>query len=427
MVGIVAVNAERANWAGNVIFAAARIHHPSSVGAVQSVVARESRVRALGSRHSFSDLADSPGSLVSLAGLPRMLEVDSAAAAVKVAAGMRYAELGEVLHRHGWALHNLGSLPHISVAGACATATHGSGVANGNLATAVAAMEMITAEGDLVTLSRAAGGSGFEGTVVGLGALGIVVSLTLDLIPTFRLRQEVFEGLPLAAVATHLADILGGAYSVSLFTDWREAAFNVWVKYTDGGARPAVVTAPWFEAAPADGPRHPIPGLPAINCTGQMGVPGPWYERLPHFRPDSTPSAGRELQSEYLIPASAAVDALRALDRVRDRIHPVLQICEVRAVAADSLWLSPSYQRDTVAIHFTWTADLAAARPAIEVAERELASFQPRPHWGKIFGIAPAAVRAQYPRLGDFLELAARYDPHGKFGNAFTGRYLGGG
>jgi alditol oxidase len=420
---------ERANWAGNVTFGAARIHHPSSVGELQAVVAGEPRVRALGSRHSFSDLADSPGALVSLAGLPPLLDIDSAAGTARVGAGLRYTDLDATLDRHGWALPNLGSLPHISVAGACATSTHGSGVRNGSLATAVSALELVTATGDVVSLRR--GGPGFDGAVVALGALGVAVSLTLDLVPSFSVTQRVYEWLPLDVLAGHFAEVAAGAYSVSLFTDWSQPRFQVWFKQRTSRPDvldqpgPPVSGAPWFTARPVDGPRHPIPGLDPVSCTVQLGRPGPWFERLPHFLPGAVPSVGDELQTEYLLPAADAVPALRALARIRDRVHPVLRVCEVRTVAADRLWLSPAFQRDAVALHFTWTADTGAVMPVVGLIEEQLAPFHPRPHWGKIFSLPAAAVRGEYPRLAGFQRLAGELDPAGKFGNAFTARYLG--
>ncbi len=441
----------RTNWAGNVTFGAAQIHRPTSIGELQALVAGERRIRALGTRHSFSDLADSPGSLVSLAGLPAPLEVDSATATARVGAGLRYADFGAALDQQGWALPNLGSLPHISVAGACATSTHGSGVGNGSLATAVSALEIVTAAGDLVTLSRDSedagsadagsagfdsagfGGADFGGAVVALGALGVVVSVTLDLVPSFSMTQRVFEWLPLDTLGGHFADVVAGAYSVSLFTDWRQPRFQVWFKQRtsqpDQPAQPGppVSEAAWFTARPADGPRHPIPGLDPVSCTAQMGEPGPWFERLPHFRPDSVPSVGDELQTEYLIPAAEAVPALHALASIRDRVHPVLRVCEVRTVAADRLWLSPAFQRDAVALHFTWTPDTRAVMPVVALIEAQLAPFHPRPHWGKVFSLPPAGVRGEYRRLADFQRLAGELDPAGKFGNAFTARYLAGG
>lgn len=167
-----------------------------------------------------------------------------------------------------------------------------------------------------------------------------------------------------------------------------------------------------------------MPGISAAPCTEQLGVPGPWFARLPHFRPEFTPSSGVELQSEYLVPRTRAVEALRAVDAIRDRVAPVLQISEIRTIAADDLWLSTAYGRDSVGIHFTWVKDLDGVLPVLAALEECLAPYEPRPHWGKLFTIAPEALRAAYPRLPDFQALRHRFDPTGKFTNAFLTRHL---
>ena len=417
----------RTNWAGNIAFAAPDFYRPAAVRELQAVVARARQIRVLATGHSFNDMADSPGAQVSLAALPPEVEVDSAASLVRVAAGLSYAGLASRLDANGFALRNLASLPHISVAGACATATHGSGTANQNLAAAVTALEVVTADGDIVEFRR--GDGSFPGTVVHLGALGVVTRLVLEVVPSFDVSQRVYEGLPLEVLDDHFAEIMASGYSVSMFTDWRAPRLTqLWIKSLAGpsaSSTPPVTEAPWFTAPPAPAARHPVPGLPPENCTRQLGVPGPWFERLPHFRPEFTPSAGDELQSEYLLPAGHAVPALRALNQVRDRLAPVVRICEVRMIAADDLWLSPSYRQDTVAFHFTWIPDTASVLPVVTLAERQLAPFGPRPHWGKIFTTPPAELHARYDRLPDFLGLAQHYDPAGKFRNAYTARCLG--
>ncbi|MEU4697328.1 FAD-binding protein [Nonomuraea dietziae] len=398
------------NWAGNLAFHASDVHRPASVEELRVIVARSPLVRALGSGHSFSDAADTKGALVSLDALPRTVDLDGST--VRVGGAVRYAELAPRLHRAGFALRNLASLPHITVAGSVATATHGSGDGNGNLATAVRAMELVTAEGDLVSLAE--GDPRLSGAVVGLGALGVVVSLTLEVVPTFEVRQHVFEELPLEVLDDHFDEVFGSGYSVSLFTRWRRPVIDqVWVKRVSGGA-PEL-----FGARPADGPRHPIPGVSAEPCTEQLGVAGPWHERLPHFRPGFTPSAGEELQSEFLLPRGHAVAALRALDGIRDTIAPVLQVSEVRTVAADDLWLSPAYGQDVVAFHFTWIKDVPGVLPVIEAVTRALEPYEARPHWGKLF----TAV-ASYERMDDFRELVSAFDPQGKFSNDFLCRIM---
>ncbi|MGW5260307.1 D-arabinono-1,4-lactone oxidase [Microbispora sp. NPDC004025] len=444
------------NWAGNITFGAEAVERPSSVEEVRGLVARGEKIRVLGSGHSFNRIADSPGLLVSLDALPPEIEIDSAASTVRVAASVRYGELGRRLHDKGYALPNLASLPHISVAGSCATGTHGSGDANGGLATSVRAIEMVTADGGLVTLDRDMDGDRFPGAVVALGALGAVVAMTLDVVPSFDVRQRVYEGLPAEVLDEQFDAVMSAAYSVSLFTDWRTSRINqVWVKERAGAADADLAEAAavsglagdaaagglegataagglhgaepgggFFGATPADGPRHPVPGMSAVHCTAQMGVPGPWFERLPHFRPDFTPSSGEELQAEYMVPRRHAAEAFRALAEIRDRIAPVLQICEIRTIAADDLWLSPSQGRDTVAFHFTWIKDPGAVTPVLTAIEERLAPFGARPHWGKLFTLPPGVVRSRYERLDDFAALARHFDPRGVFANEFVERYV---
>jgi alditol oxidase len=410
------------NWAGNVTYQARRVLRPASVEELRGVVAGSDRLRALGTGHAFNRLADTSGDLVSVAALPPVMDIDTAAGTVTVAAGVRYGELAAHLDAAGWALHNLGSLPHLSVAGACATGTHGSGVTLGNLSTAVAALEMVTAGGDLVTLDRT--DPDFAGAVVGLGSLGVVTRLALDIEPSYQVRQYVYENLPRAELDAHWADILASAYSVSLFTDWTGPGINqVWRKHrVDDGSGPAELV--WRGATLATADLHPIAAMSAVHCTEQGGVAGPWHTRLPHFRLEFTPSAGRELQSEYLLAREDAPAALEALDGLRDRLAPVTQISEIRTIAADELWLSPSYRRDSVAFHFTWVEDAAAVTPVLAAVEERLAPFAPRPHWGKLFGVAPADLSPRYPAWAGFAALLRRYDPAGKLRNEMIDAYF---
>ncbi|MGW1619458.1 FAD-binding protein [Streptomyces sp. NPDC002172] len=408
------------NWARNITYTAKEFHRPHSLDALRSLVAGSARVRVLGSGHSFNHIADPgpEGVLVSIAGLPPVIEVDTAARTVRVAGGVRYAELARAVHAHGLALPNMASLPHISVAGSVATGTHGSGVANGSLAAPVREVELVLADGSTARIAR--GDAGFEGAVTSLGVLGAVTALTLDLEAAYDMAQTVYTELPLDGL--DFPAVSGAAHSVSLFTDWREPGFRqVWVKRrTD---RPAVDFG-W--AAPATEAMHPVPGMPAGNCTQQFGVPGPWHERLPHFRAEFTPSSGDELQSEYLLPRTTALEALHAVDAVRQTVSPVLQTCEVRTIAADPQWLSPAHGRDSVALHFTWVDDLSAVLPVVRRLEEALEPFDPRPHWGKVFAAAAADVRRRYPRLGDFRALARDLDPDGKFTNPFVADLLDG-
>jgi len=388
---------------------------------LQELVASSRHVKILGSRHSFNTIADTDASLVSLDKFSPEFVLDRGRRTVSVAAATRYGTLSRYLHEHGWALPNLASLPHISVAGACATATHGSGDHNGNLATSASAVEMVCANGELVTLARDQDPHRFFGVVVGLGALGAVTRLTLDIVPTFQVRQHVYEDLPLAQLSEHFDEIFSSAYSVSLFTDWRSARFNqIWLKqrvdHADSGGNPSPL---FFGATLAARAVHPIAGCSPACCTEQMGVAGPWHQRLPHFRMDFTPSSGEELQSEYFVARSHAAEALSAIAQLGEHISPLLQISEVRSIAADRLWMSPCYQEDCIAIHFTWKRDQPAVNALLPLLEARLAAYQARPHWGKLFTMSPAALQASYARLADFRRLAQEFDPAGKFRNAF--------
>ncbi|MFC4495989.1 D-arabinono-1,4-lactone oxidase [Streptomyces ovatisporus] len=411
------------NWAGNTVFNARRTHRPSSVEELQDIVASADRIRALGSGHSFNRIADTDGDLVRLDGLPPLVDVTPPGGegpAVTVGAGMRYDEVAGILHTAGSALANLASLPHISVAGCCATATHGSGDSEKCLAAAVTALEFVGPDGELLEVSRRSDPETFSGTVVGLGALGIVTRLTLAVEPAFEVSQHVYTGVPLTQLASAFDEIFGCAYSVSAFTDYSDGLARVWVKRRvterDGSTR----RSRWEGATPADSAQHPIPGAEPTHCTEQLGVPGPWHERLPHFRPDFTPSSGEELQSELLLPRAAAPGALAALRELGARIAPVLQISEVRTVAADDLWLSPAYRRDCVAFHFTWVKDAAAVLPVIGAVEELLLPLGARPHWGKLTTMPHADIAGLYEQAGAFRQLVSERDPHGKFRNPFV-------
>ncbi len=405
------------NWAGNYAYRAERIHRPTSLEEVASIVASAPQVRVLGSRHSFTDIADAP-LLLSLAELPADVIVDRDASTVSFGAGLTYGQLAAILREEGLALANLASLPHISVAGAVATATHGSGVANRNLANAVAGLELITSGGELVRIVR--GEPDFDGCVVSLGALGAVTRLTLDVEPAYDVRQRVFEGLPWDALTDHFDAITSSAYSVSLFTRWGETLDQVWVK-SRVSDEPETVREDLFGARAATVDRHPILGLDTVNVTPQLGEAGLWSDRLSHFRMGFTPSSGDELQSEYFVAREHGLEAIEAIRRIADRVRPLLQVSEIRTIAADELWLSPQYEQDTVALHFTWRMDPAGVSDALGHVEAALAPFTPRPHWGKVFR-ADAADR--YERLPDFLALLDRLDPRGAFRNAWVEAHL---
>jgi alditol oxidase len=415
----------RPNWAGSHDIAGDRLHEPRSLDELRELVAGHDRLRVLGTRHSFNDLPDSRGDLVSLAAMPPRFELD-AGGTVTVDAATRYADLSEPLDAAGLALEAMASLGHISVAGACATGTHGSGDRASSLAAAVAGLEIVTADGSLVEVSRASAPGELAGMVVSLGAIGVVTSVVLDVVPRFSVRQQVFEDVSLDTVVDRFDEITSVAYSVSLFTVWQDRRFHqVWCKERMDDAQSPSSTEDLLGARPAEAQRHPIPGHDPTACTSQLGVPGPWHERLPHFRADRTPSSGHELQSEYLIDRRHAPAALAALFGVSRAIAPVAFVSEVRTVAPDDLWLSPASGRPSVAIHFTWRPDLPAVLEALAAVERALAPFDPRPHWGKLWTLPIDAVRASYRRMDAFADLRDRWDPNRTFANRYVDALLG--
>jgi len=411
------------NWAGNLIYGTTNIEYPSSIDAVQQLVKKYNKVKVLGTRHCFNTIADSKDRFISLRGMNKIIALDEKAQTITVEGGIKYGELAPWLNEKGYALHNLASLPHISVAGAITTATHGSGVKNGNLSSAVEALELVKADGSIVHLSRK-DSDHFHAAVIGLGALGVITKVTLKVQPTYMMRQYVYEQLPLTQLRKNFDGIMSAGYSVSLFTDWTSDHINeVWIKskVSDNAASP---TQDFFGAKPATKNLHPIITLSAENCTEQLGVPGPWYERLPHFKMGFTPSSGKELQAEYFVPWSHAVDAIFAIQNMGKSISPHLFISEIRSIAADDLWLSPCYHQACASIHFTLKQETEEVMSLLPLIEKALEPFDAKPHWGKLFTMPAAKLTSLHPQLNDFKKIAGEYDPQGKFRNAFLERNL---
>lgn len=411
------------NWAGNLEYSTGNVHYPKTVEEVQDIVKKYKKLKALGSRHSFNKIADSEDNQVSSQELNKLVSLDTASNTVTVESGMKYGELAPLLQEKGYALHNLASLPHISIAGAIATATHGSGIKNGNLSTAVSAIEFVNADGDIVYLSKNKDGEKFYGAVVSLGALGVVTKLTLDLQPAFTMRQLVYRNLNMQELEKNFETIMSAGYSVSFFTDWKNKNISeVWVKQKIENGD-TVPTSELFGAKLAEKNLHPIETESAENCTEQMGVPGPWYERLPHFKMGFKPSAGKELQSEYFVPVEHAYTAMMAMEKLNEKISPHLFISEIRTIAADNFWMSPCYNKTCVALHTTWKQE-DAVMGLLPLIEEQLAPFNAKPHWAKLFTIAPSVLQSRYEKLNDFKQLINQHDPNGKFRNEFLSTNL---
>ncbi len=402
------------NWAGNVTFSTDQVSAPTSLEELQTVVALTHRLRPLGTAHSFNRVSDTTGTLVSVAGLPPRFEIDASRSTVTVNAGMRYGDVGALLHHAGYALPNLASLPHISVGGAIATATHGSGTRVGNLATAVTALQLVTADGSLVEIDST--DPDFEGCVVSLGALGVVTAATLTIEPAVELAQWIYTDLPRAALDDGVEEIFASAYSVSVFYDWRSPVARVWRKHRLDEPEHLPPPARWLGATLAERP-DPDVGNTFDKLTEQFGVPGPWHLRLPHFRMEFTPSHGEELQTEYLLPLRHAAAAIAAVESLREQVAPLVLVSEFRTVAADDLWMSPSYRRETFACHFTWVLDHPGVTAVLPLIEQALEPYSPRPHWGKLFAMGAERLARRYDRYDEFVALMRRYDPDKKFRN----------
>lgn len=407
------------NWAGNITYSTDNVFYPETTEAVQQVIKDHAKIKALGTKHCFNRIADSTNNLLSTSKMKNVVSLDTKNNTVTVEAGIKYGELAPYLDAKGYALQNLASLPHISVGGSVTTATHGSGVKNGNLSSAVTALEVVTADGSIVHFSKEADAEKLHAAVVGLGALGIYTKVTLAIEPTYQVRQYVFTGLPLAQLKDNFEKIMSAGYSVSLFTDWQTDTINeVWIKSRVGDGVNHNEKE-FYGAKAATKNLHPIIDLSAENCTEQMGVPGPWYERLPHFKMGFTPSSGKELQSEYFVSLHHAVEAMEAVSKLGKQIGQHLFITEIRSIAADDLWMSPCRHQTSVTIHFTWKQETEAVMNLLPQIEKELAPFNARPHWGKVFTLDPKVLQSQYEKLDNFKKLAAEYDPKGKFRNEF--------
>ncbi len=412
------------NWAGNLTYSTTNIEYPASVDAIQQLVKKYNKVKVLGTRHCFNTIADSRDRFISLRDMNKVISLDEKAHTVTVEGGIKYGELAPWLNGKGYALHNLASLPHISVAGAITTATHGSGIKNGNLSSAVEALELVKADGNIVHLARK-DGDHFYAAVVGLGALGVITKVTLKVQPTYMIRQYVYEQLPLIQLRKNFDAVMSAGYSVSLFTDWTSDHINeVWVKSKVSANASSTSAQDFFGGKAATKNLHPIITLSAENCTEQLGVPGPWYERLPHFKMGFTPSSGKELQAEYFVPWSHAVDAIFAIQNMGKTISPHLFISEIRSIAADDLWLSPCYHQPCATIHFTLKQETEAVMNLLPLIEKALEPFRAKPHWGKLFTMSAAKLNSLYPRLNDFKKIVGEYDPQRKFRNEFLERSL---
>ena len=406
------------NWSKNIEFNDRKYFQPESISELQELIRTNQKIRVRGTAHCFNDIADTSSYAINLSKMPKTIEVDVEKKSVLVAAGLKYGELAPVLHEQGWALDNLASLPHISIAGSISTGTHGSGVKNKNLANQVISFDVVTAEGEIRHIDRS--NPAFSAMVVGLGLGGIVYQYELRIEPTYEIRQVVYPNIPLDILQRNFDPIMSTAYSVSYFTDWgSDQVGNLWCKFRADEVIPDSIGG----CAQADKKYHPITSVNPEACTEQLGVPGDWHQRLSHFKLEYTPSVGEEIQTEFFIDRKDASAAIEVLSKLGDEITPLLWITELRTIAADDLWLSGAYQRDTLGIHFTWKKE-DAIYPVVEKVEAALRPFNYRPHWGKVFTAEAQYLKSVYPKMSEFKALVEALDPTKKFENSFTRRFL---
>jgi len=414
----------RKNWAGNLSYNAMEVHVPEGRNALIETVRDHDKIKALGTRHCFNSIADTNYTQVSTEKLNKIISLNEVDLSITIESGIQYGQLAPYLEERGYALHNLASLPHISVGGACSTATHGSGVKNGNLSTAVRSFELIKGDGDVIDVLPGQTDDWFNGGVVGLGGLGVISSLKLAIQKSFPMRQRVYQNLPLEELKNNFVAILSSGYSVSLFTDWlNNEVSQVWIKSKSGQAG-EVSSKEFYGAKAATKNLHPIVALGAENCTEQLGIDGPWYERMPHFKMGFTPSSGEELQAEYFVPFENGLEAMLAIEKQKEKIYPLLLISEIRTIAADSFWMSPCYQQPCLSIHFTLKPDWEGVKKLLPIIERELEPFRVKPHWGKLFTIPSNVLASRYEKMPDFIKMIKSIDPGGKFRNDFLDTYI---
>lgn len=403
------------NWAGNIKFQDSKTLAPKSISEIQDIVRTNRKVKARGTAHSFNTIADTKYVALLLDQMPKEIIINKEKKSVTVSAALKYGEVAEELHKNGLALHNLASLPHISIAGAIATGTHGSGSNNGNLATAVKSFDVVLADGSFRNINSSDGDL-YYGGVIGLGLVGIVVRVELNIQSTFNLGQNVYLGMKRDNFRDNFDAIMSSGYSVSYVTTWQqEMAGEVWVKFLEGTTPPEVL----FGSHGATEKLHLLKNHSPEPCNDQLGIIGPWHLRLPHFKMEFTPSSGAELQSEFFVNRAQASSALLALEAIADQISIPLMGSEIRTIASDNFWMSPHYKSNDVGIHFTWK-QIPETFEAVKAIETTLKPFQYRPHLGKIYTAAPSYISSVFPKFKNFQELISQIDPNNKFGNEVT-------
>ena len=410
------------NWAKNITFSSQNYIEIENLTQLQKVIESSNKLKVVGTSHSFSEIADTTGTLISLKNLDSEIEIDEKSQTVKVSAGTSYANLAKYLEKNGWALSNLASLGEISIAGAVMTGTHGSGSNNKVLSDSVVAIEMILSSGDKFVIDRK-NFAQFSGFVVSFGALAVFTKLTLKIVRSFSVKQVVYENVPIQSVLENFNEIFDRPYSASYFSNWSpKNTGQIWMKFLDDDKYPELQSKA-YGGNLALSNQHPVKVNDPGNCTEQMGVAGKWLFRLPHFRLNSSPASGDEVQTEYLVDRDHVQGYINELTKIGEDIAARVYATEIRTISSDDLWLSGAYGRETVGFHFTWKKS-PEVKDFLPEIENILGKNNGRPHWGKLFSTPRAQLIDRYPMYEEFRQLIQKYDSGNKFRNKFIEQYF---
>jgi FAD-linked oxidoreductase len=426
------------NWAGNQRAAARRVVRPTGAADIAELVgaarAAGDTVRAVGAGHSFTGAAATDGIRLELPTDGGPVSIDGAARQVTVPAGMPLHRLNALLAAAGLAMPNLGDIDRQTVAGAISTGTHGTGGRLGGLATFVSGLELVTGTGETVRCSADSDPDLFDAARVSVGALGVLTEVTLSCVDAFTLRADE-RPLPLAEVLSTLDELVAANDHFEFY--WFPYTGRALVKrnnrVTDGSARPLprwrgflddeLLSNSVFGAVCRLARRAPRL-VPTINGVSARALGARTYT-APSHEVFCTPRRVRFVEMEYAVPRAALPAAFAGLRRAVERCGtPVVFPVEVRVAAADGVWLSTSYGRDSAYVAVHQYAGMPY-EPYFREVEAVMRDLDGRPHWGKLHTRNAASLDAAYPRFGDFLAVRDRLDPDRVFVNDYTRQVFG--
>ena len=424
------------NWAKTVYYNHT-IHYPKTVEEIQHILQYHAKIRVLGSMHSFNNITKLPqefnGVYISMSNMNQVIKC-CRGERVTIQPGITFGELGEYLHERNFGFHNMASLPHITVGGAISTGTHGAGVFNGNLASHVMQVKLISADGKLRTY-RIGQDPEFQHIPVSFGLAGIIVEIELDIVPDYDIQQCIYENLPFNTIKkSDYKTAFSSAYSFSIFTQWKNRKFtSIWAKYRlrkgrNGNEESIMIDCPDMnKIKPSSNKVHPLPGGDTSFVSGGIGknYKEPGYVGLPHFLMEGVPSQGEELQSEYFVSShmfDVVIEVLFHHFEENPKLYDLLYVSEMRFVAGDKLTLSPQHVLgSSIGFHFTWKKEFDQVVDALKGIENVLKPYNALPHMGKLFTMTGRELEGKYGQrnLRAFQSFVAPLDPLKKFVNPF--------